>query len=120
MVSTGPAMLDSNSIMRIEQHFSLKWFTIKGSYQGLLALTTLPRPQSNQLDLPMAVPKGCPSLPVTTYSYIYSYGVAPASELPAIPMAVPMGWPQPPSYQLFLWLFLSRWLAPQTYTPFMH
>ena len=39
-----------------------------------------------------------------------SYGVAPDSQLPAIPMAIPMGWPQPPSYQLFLCLF--QWGGP--------
>ena len=82
----------------------------------------------------------CPSLPVTSYSYGYpcgySYRVAPASKLPAIsvvflwlflcgggpasqllaipaaiPMAILMGLPQPPSYQLFLWLFPSLFLC---------
>ena len=33
-------------------------------------------------------------------------GAAPASGLLGIPMAVPMGWPQPPSYQVSLQLFL--------------
>ena len=64
----------------------------------------------------------------TSYSYGYSYGVARASQLPPIPVAIPMGlppasklpaipmashmewWPQPPSYQIFLWLFL--WGSP--------
>jgi len=32
---------------------------------------------------------GIPGLGVTSYSYGYSYGVFPASELPAIPMAIP-------------------------------
>ena len=36
---------------------------------------------------------GGPSLRVTRYSSGYSYGVAPASELPGIPMAIPMGCP---------------------------
>ena len=68
-----------------------------------------PQPPSYQLFLWLFL-WGGPSLPITSYSYGYSYGVAPASQLPAIPvvipMAIPMGWPQPPSYQLFLWLFL--------------
>ena len=69
----------------------------------------LPQPPSYQLFLWLFL-WGCPSLPVTSYSYGYSYGysyeVAPASQLPAILMASPMGLPQPRSYQLFLWLFL--------------
>ena len=40
----------------------------------------------------------------------YYHGMAPASELPGIPMTIPMvipiRWPQPLSYQVFLWLFL--------------
>ena len=57
---------------------------------------------------------GGPSLGVTRsaygysygYSYGHSYGVALASGLPGIPIAIPTGCPQPPSYQLFLRLFL--------------
>ena len=44
--------------------------------------------------------------PVTSDSLDYSYGVHPASQLPAIPMAIPMRCPQPPRNQLFRWLFL--------------
>ena len=44
------------------------------------------------------------------YSCGNAYGIAPASQSPAIPtaihVAIPIGLPQPQSYQLFLWLFL--------------
>ena len=40
--------------------------------------------------MPMAMTMGLPSsLRVTSYAYGYAYGVAPASELPAMPMAMP-------------------------------
>ena len=51
-----------------------------------------PQPQSYQLCLWLCL-WGCPSLRVTSYACGYAYGVAPASELPAMPMAMTMGLP---------------------------
>ena len=48
-----------------------------------------PRAQSYQLCLWLFL-WGSPSLRVTCCAYGYAYGVAPASELPAIPMAIIM------------------------------
>ena len=39
--------------------------------------------------LPWLFPWSSPSFPVTSSSYGFSYGVAPAFQLPAIPMAIP-------------------------------
>ena len=81
----------------------------------MVILMGLPQPPKYQLFLWLTLPMGlpqtpnyqlflwdCPNLPITSYSYGYFLGIAPASELPTILMVIPMGLPQPLKYQLLL------------------
>ena len=61
-------------------------------------------PTSQLPAIPMAIPMGCPSLPVTSYSYGYSYGGAPASLPGRNPSCVePRSSPHQVSPQFCLW-----------------
>ena len=82
------------------RHSPSEYHKTRVCYVALSEHLTIPKKSPKAYNLPHT------TLPVTSYSYGYSYGVASAYHLPAIPMAIPMGLPQPPSYQLFLWPFL--------------